>query len=86
MLLSLTWFVNDAAFNSGQTHAHKGIYIVTDQIYFHIEYAFPDVVSTSLQLTKNHEGNDQTIQADTLCQTYEDQGLTKNRRIFTDCT
>ena len=37
-----------------------------------------------LQVTQNHEGDDQSVEADTFCQTYEDEGFTEYAGVFAD--
>ena len=63
--------------------ACAGIDIVAYQIHLHMDSAFR---VRDLQLTKNHEGDDQTIQSDTFGHSYEDHGFTKDAAVFADCS
>ena len=38
----------------------------------------------ALQVSENHKGDDQSVQANTFGKTYEDEGLTEDGGIFTD--
>ncbi len=69
----LILFMHDHTLYPGKPHPRQGINIITDQKYLH---------NRSLQLAEDHEGNDQTVQADTLCQSYKDQGLAKDGGVL----
>ena len=40
---------------------------------------------TGLQVSEDHEGDDQSVKADTFCKSYEDKGFTKNSGVLAQC-
>ena len=70
--------MDDDAVHTCQPHSGIRVNVITDEIHFHKNH--------SLEISQDHEGNDQSVKAYTFCKSYEDQRFTKYAGIFTDST
>ena len=63
----------DDTVHTCKAHSRVSIDIITDKKHFILEF------------TKDHEGDDQSVQTNTFRKTYEDQGFTEHTGVLADC-